>query len=167
MKKRADNIRQVGLVANLDKASSRALVRKTAALARAAGRAVWAEAQTARFCGLGCARAEGLEALARATDLVLVFGGDGTMLGVARAVAGCRTPILGIKVGGLGFLTHVQSRDLAAALRKTWAGDYTTCAASESAPATPRTSPAKESKSSSMSLQCAARFNVRTRMRWP
>ncbi len=113
-------------MANLDKASSRALVRKAAALARAAGREVCAEAGTARFCGLHCATAEGLEALARAADLVLVFGGDGTMLGVARAVAGCRTPILGIKVGGLGFLTHVQSRDLAAALRKTWAGDYTT-----------------------------------------
>ncbi len=113
-------------MANLDKASSRALVRKAAALARAAGRGVCAEAETARFCGLHCATAEGLEALARAADLVLVFGGDGTMLGVARAVAGCRTPILGIKVGGLGFLTHVQSRDLAAALRKTWAGDYTT-----------------------------------------
>jgi NAD+ kinase len=59
-------------------------------------------------------------------DLMLVFGGDGTMLHVARAVAGIRTPILGVKVGGLGFLTHVQSGQLASALRKTWAGDFTT-----------------------------------------
>jgi len=41
-------------------------------------------------------------------------------------VAGFHTPILGVKVGGLGFLTHVQSGDLALALRQTWAGDYTT-----------------------------------------
>ncbi|MBI5388707.1 MAG: NAD(+)/NADH kinase [Verrucomicrobia bacterium] len=64
--------------------------------------------------------------LARGTDLLLVFGGDGTMLRVAREVAGLPTPILGVKVGGLGFLTHVPSGEVAGALRKVWAGDYST-----------------------------------------
>jgi NAD+ kinase len=116
----------VGLVANLAKFSSRALVRKAMVLISAARRGVCAEAETARTFKLDCPSLPGLASLARAVDLVLVFGGDGTMLGVARAIAGTRTPILGVKVGGLGFLTHVPAADLAQALRKTWAGDYAT-----------------------------------------
>ena len=126
MTKQADRIRRVGLAANTAKLPSRVLLRKAMALIRAAGRSVCAEAETARLFQLRCPAVGGLAQLAEAVDLILVFGGDGTMLGVARAVAGLRTPILGIKVGGLGFLTHVQAGGLAPALRKTWEGDYTT-----------------------------------------
>ncbi len=116
----------MGLVANLAKFSSRPLVRRAAALIRAARRRVCAETETAAAFKLTCPSLQGVASLARAVDLVLVFGGDGTMLSVGRAVAATRTPILGIKVGGLGFLTHVQAGELAQALHKTWAGDYTT-----------------------------------------
>jgi NAD+ kinase len=64
-------------------------------------------------------------ALARRCDLLLVFGGDGTMLRIAREVAGSRTPILGINLGSLGFLTAVPSNQLATALEKVWAGQFT------------------------------------------
>ncbi len=126
MKERANKIERLGLVANLAKVSSRALVRKAATLIRQAGRSVCSDADTSRLFGLKCPVKAGLADLARSGDLMLVFGGDGTLLHVARAVAGLRTPILGVKVGGLGFLTHVQSGQLAEALRKTWAGDFTT-----------------------------------------
>ncbi len=46
------------------------------------------------------------------------------MLRVARDLAGSQTPILGVKVGGLGFLTAVQAAQLAPALKQLWAGDY-------------------------------------------
>ena len=59
-------------------------------------------------------------ALAREVDLLLVFGGDGTMLGVAREIAGSSTPILGVNIGGLGFLTGVPSAELARALKCVW-----------------------------------------------
>jgi NAD+ kinase len=62
--------------------------------------------------------------LARACDVVLVFGGDGTMLRVARELAGARTPILGINIGGLGFLTAVSSQQLPRALASLWRGDF-------------------------------------------
>ena len=62
-----------------------------------------------------------IAALAAETDLILVFGGDGTMLRVAREVAGSETPILGINAGGLGFLTAVPSGQLAEALAQVWA----------------------------------------------
>jgi NAD+ kinase len=55
---------------------------------------------------------------------LLVFGGDGTMLGVVRQIDGADAPILGINVGRLGFLTAVSSRDLESALEKLWRGDF-------------------------------------------
>ena len=63
-------------------------------------------------------------ALAREADLLLVFGGDGTMLHVAREIAGSTTPMLGINIGGLGFLTAVPSDGLARALNHIWKGEF-------------------------------------------
>ena len=57
-------------------------------------------------------------------DLLLVFGGDGTMLRVAREIAGSTTPMLGINIGGLGFLTAVPSDELAHALKHVWKGEF-------------------------------------------
>ena len=49
-------------------------------------------------------------------DLVLVLGGDGTLLSAARAVAPCGTLILGVNLGTLGFLNEVQLAGLFPAL---------------------------------------------------
>ena len=119
------NLRRVGLVANPEKAVCRAAVQQAAAAIAASGRQVWADADTIRLGAVAAVECPDAAALARQTDLVLVFGGDGTMLRVARAVAGLPTPILGINVGGLGFLTAVPLPQLDAALQQTWAGAYT------------------------------------------
>ena len=110
MKKQADKIRRIGLIGNPDKAACAAIIRQATRLIQRAGRKA--------FVGTDAA------ALAREVDLLLVFGGDGTMLGVAREIAGSPTPILGVNIGGLGFLTGVPSRELPRALKCVWNGEF-------------------------------------------
>lgn len=57
-------------------------------------------------------------------DLVFVLGGDGTLLGVARQLAGHDLPILGINLGHLGFLSEGEPEDLPNAVERVLKGDY-------------------------------------------
>ncbi len=124
MKKQTDILRWIGLVSNADKPDAARTVRKAASLIQARGRKVAALGSTARQARLDVPTFPDLKSLRHAVDLLLVFGGDGTMLGVAREAAGSPTPILGINIGGLGFLTAVSSSGLAGALDHLWAKNY-------------------------------------------
>lgn len=64
------------------------------------------------------------EELGKTSDVLISLGGDGTMLASARAVGQHQTPILGINLGGVGFLTEINSNDLGNALNKLKSGDY-------------------------------------------
>lgn len=57
-------------------------------------------------------------------DVILVFGGDGTFLGVARLASKHGTPILGINLGGLGFLTEITIDEIHPMMERILAGDY-------------------------------------------
>jgi NAD+ kinase len=65
-----------------------------------------------------------LASLVRDADLVIVVGGDGTLLHAARTAADAGVPLLGINLGRLGFLTDISPDDLATALDPILAGDY-------------------------------------------
>jgi NAD+ kinase len=109
LKKSFDHIKRIGLIGNNDKAACADCLSKATRLIRRAGRIPVPGEDAAQ--------------LARETDLILVFGGDGTMLRAARETAGLGTPLLGVNIGGLGFLTAVSSDHLADALKKVWAGE--------------------------------------------
>jgi NAD+ kinase len=57
-------------------------------------------------------------------EVLISLGGDGTMLGALRLVAGRPVPVLGVNLGNLGFLVEVQPDELDAALDRVDAGDY-------------------------------------------
>jgi NAD+ kinase len=124
LKKLADKIRRVGLIGNLEKAASAVFIRKAAKLIERAGRKVFYDAQTAQLAGVQRDVRPDTKSLAADVDLLLVFGGDGTILRTAREIAGVSTPMLGVNIGGLGFLTGVPSDKLAAALKLLWRGDF-------------------------------------------
>ncbi|SDF73309.1 NAD+ kinase [Onishia taeanensis] len=57
-------------------------------------------------------------------DLVIVIGGDGSLLGAARALCKSGTPVLGVNRGRLGFLTDISPSDLEAKVGDVLAGRY-------------------------------------------
>jgi NAD+ kinase len=66
---------------------------------------------------LGAAGVTRAEMAERKPDLVVVLGGDGTLLAAARAFASTNTPLLSVNLGSLGFLTEVPLADLYATLQ--------------------------------------------------
>jgi NAD+ kinase len=124
LKKQTDKIKRIGLIGNSGKTASAIVLNKAARLIRASGRQICSDPETARLAKLRGAVCPDAAALAARVDLLLVFGGDGTMLRVAREIAGSQTPMVGINVGGLGFLTAVSSADLARALQHIWKHEY-------------------------------------------
>lgn len=62
--------------------------------------------------------------LASKADVLLVLGGDGTMLNAARLAGERGIPILGVNMGGLGFLTEVLLENLYPSLERVFANDY-------------------------------------------
>ena len=102
-------IKTVGLVINAEKKSARQLAREAGALLRRAG---------VRVLNAG----GDVTAVAARSQLLLVFGGDGTMLRAAREMNGAQTPVLGINAGALGFLTVVPAEGMAKALKAVLAG---------------------------------------------
>lgn len=65
------------------------------------------------------------EELVRGADLIVVLGGDGTMIGAARMVGDAETPVLGVNFGTLGYLADFTVEDMLPALESVLAGDYT------------------------------------------
>lgn len=85
-----------------------------------ADRHVWARALTHPALQDRCA--DILREAARGMDAVVVLGGDGTFIGVARQLADLRLPFLGVNFGRLGFLTETPARDWQSALGELLAG---------------------------------------------
>ena len=123
--KKNKTIRSVGLIGNTGQAVKSGVVRKTAKLIEQSGRKVFLDPSVAKAAkGHGIVLADS-EELARMCDLLMVIGGDGTVLRVARDTAGSNTPLLGVNAGRLGFLTTASTEDLKTALQNLWAGKFT------------------------------------------
>lgn len=116
-------IKTVGIVVKRDRPEALELGTTLTGWLRERRKKVLAEPAAAEVIG---AEAVSREDLAHHSDLIVVLGGDGTLLGIARKVGRRETPILGINLGGLGFLTEASTSEARQALERVLDGDYET-----------------------------------------
>jgi NAD+ kinase len=114
--------RRIGLIANYDKAGASELVREIADACERRSLPLTIEAKTARTIGSPSTATHG--DLVRECDLLLVLGGDGTILQVLHELCDEFRPILGINLGTLGFLTCVSATAWPDAIEAIVTGTY-------------------------------------------
>ncbi len=112
-------MRRVGIIIKRERATATALGRDVAAWLAQRKYSVLAEPEVADE--LGC-QAAPAEEIAGAAELVVVLGGDGTLLSAARRLQSHAVPLLGVNLGALGFLTAVATEEVYALLEDALAG---------------------------------------------
>lgn len=100
----------VGIIYKHHFEPAREEARKLEKWLRARGASVYVEEMSDRDRGERCP--ENPSAIPRDVNWVVVLGGDGTLLGAARKVGRYGVPMLGVNLGGLGFLTEIQLKKL-------------------------------------------------------
>jgi len=113
-------IRTVGLVAKYNEPKAAQMVRWLIPWLKKRGIKVLVENGVVRGGAHSCSKKE----MAARADLIISLGGDGTLLNIAPLVERPEVPILGVNLGGLGFITEVAVDELEAVLSKTLDGDY-------------------------------------------
>jgi NAD+ kinase len=115
-------VKRVGLVAKPDAAQAQSVILRLLEYFGARGMAVVLEKETAGLVPSASATAVRKSDLPGQVDLLIVLGGDGTLLSMARAVGDLGVPILGVNLGGLGFLTATTLDEMMPALDTLLAG---------------------------------------------
>lgn len=103
-------MRKIGLICKRDRQEPEDILRDLVPWLIARGAEVYTgtnETRMAGEIGVGPVKACPFERMQDEVELAIVLGGDGTMLGAARQFAGSGIAILGVNLGGLGFITEV------------------------------------------------------------
>jgi NAD+ kinase len=117
---RKSRFRRIGLVAKVSPRALRLTFELERALRRRGLEVVFDEETAIAMGRNGVGKRE---RIARTADLVIVLGGDGTLLSVARE-APASTPVLGINVGALGYLTGLKQEEALSRLDEVLAGGF-------------------------------------------
>jgi NAD+ kinase len=112
----------IGVVAKRDRAEAVDLARELVTWLARRGLSALVETDCASQVAAGTAASKA-DIIARA-DLIVVLGGDGTLLSVARLMQQRAVPILGVNLGGLGFLTAVTTDELMAMIERVLEGNF-------------------------------------------
>ena len=117
--------KRIGVALKSGQAGVEPLLRRIVAVVSNHGLELILEREAAvRLPGLDSGGGLALEKVAARSDLLIVLGGDGTVLATVRAVGERDVPILGINLGHLGFLADLAPEDVDAALAAVFSGEY-------------------------------------------
>jgi len=118
-------IRTVGIVAKPNSPAAESIVPALIEWLRGRGMTVRIDEQTALYAGPG-GRSSGLPRpeVPEGCDLVIVLGGDGTLLAAARAIGRRETPLFPVNLGSLGFLTAITIDELYPELERALRGEH-------------------------------------------
>jgi NAD+ kinase len=120
-------LRTVGIIGkHSEEPEVKVTLRRLAEHLRVRGCQVLFDAEGARQLALRPEEGVPVTVLGARCDLVVVIGGDGTLLHAARSLAGSRVPLVGINLGRLGFLVDVLPEEAEAALDAILDGEYET-----------------------------------------
>jgi NAD+ kinase len=115
-------MKRVGIIVKPHKAEARGVLADLISWLEGRGVQPLLDEDTAAL--IGAPRSHPKAKLPELVDLLLVLGGDGTLLSVARLVGARDVPIVGVNLGGLGFLTEVTLEELYPTLEGILRGTY-------------------------------------------
>jgi len=119
-------VTRVGLIAKPDAPAAPRVILQVLQWLGARGLTAVLEKQTAGLVPSASVQAASKDELPGLVDLLVVLGGDGTLLSMARAIGDLGVPILGVNLGGLGFLTATTLDEMLPALDAVLAGRMAT-----------------------------------------
>lgn len=120
-------IKTVGIISKPRNAPAVRVVPEVLQWLTARGVGVQVDPETATYLGGNTSiRILPRERVAEGTQLLIVLGGDGTLLSAARAVGGREIPLFAVNLGNLGFLTAITVDELYLELERVLTGDYET-----------------------------------------
>ncbi|MFA5354850.1 MAG: NAD(+)/NADH kinase [Thermodesulfovibrionales bacterium] len=115
-------MKKIGVICKTGRGEPLAILRDLLPWLRERGYEVFLDMETANSLNM---EGESRSRIPSLVELIIVLGGDGTMLSVARQVGDKGVPILGVNLGGLGFITEVNKEEVFDAMEKLLAGGCT------------------------------------------
>jgi NAD+ kinase len=123
-KKNSPKFARVALVGKYQAEGIEPILNNIAKLIKSCGCKVFFEAETASSIRLDTKSSLAAEDFAGQIDVVVVVGGDGTLLGIGRKIAGANIPVIGINMGRLGYMTDIPLQEINTVLPDLLSGRY-------------------------------------------
>lgn len=115
-------MKKIGIIAKPHSAAAKNILKKLVPWLKERKKEVFLDKDTAPLIGESSSYSK--PEIPKMVDMIIVMGGDGTFLSVARLINDSNVPIFGVNVGGLGFLTEVTREEFFPTLERIFAGDF-------------------------------------------
>ena len=119
-----DYFQRIGLLSSIDAEEVKQSIQKLESFLQAQGRDVVYEQKTAELVGWKVEKFLEINEFLKSIDLVVVIGGDGSILSACRKIASSNVPLLGINLGRLGFLTDITPDEIELRVAPVLAGEF-------------------------------------------